>query len=339
MVIGVIGASLAGLAAARILGQKGHQVIVFEKSDSWSGRFKTINVGVHNILVDVRTPYLVANNETTKALFAELSEKKLIKPIDATIKSLVSGELVNASMKHEGSELFASTKGMSAIANYLARYADVKFGAEVVGITYIGDNRGKKAPWMINLASFDVFELDAVIVALPAPQARQVLENAQDETEIRAVLAKLHDIHYNSRHSVVATYPNKTALDFFLMELGGIDVDFVVNESKKNDTAELILSIHSTDMFYDRSQNQKNNVIIDHLLKETASVLGDFVYRPETTVLVRNKYVAPKKSLKLPFINVHGLDGKLAVVGDFFEGNSFETAYVSGVSLAQEWLK
>lgn len=339
MVIGVIGASLAGLAAARILGQKGHQVIVFEKADTWSGRFTTAEVGVHNTLVDVHTPYLVAHNDTTKALFAELSEKKLIKPIEATVKSLVSGELANASMNHEGSELFASTKGMSAIANYLARYADVKFGAEVVGITYIGDNRGKKAPWMINLASFEVFELDAVIVALPAPQARQVLENAQDETEIRAVLAKLHDIRYTSRHSVVATYPNKSALDFLMMELGGMDVDFVVNESKKKDTTELILSIHSTDVFYNRSQNLKNNEIIDHLLKETASVLGDFVYSPEATVLARSKYVAPHESLKLPFINVHGLDGKLAVVGDFFEGNSLETAFVSGVRLAQEWLK
>jgi predicted NAD/FAD-dependent oxidoreductase len=339
MVIGVIGASLAGLAAARILGQKGHQVTVFEKAESWSGRFTTVEVGVHHTRVDIHTPYLVANNETTKAFFAELTNKKLIKPIEATVKSVVSGEIANTSMNHEGSELFASTQGMSEIANYLARYADIKFGAEVVGLTYIGDNRGKKAAWMINLASFEVFELDAVIVALPAPQARQVLENAQDETEIRSVLAQLHDIRYTSRHSVVATYPNKTALDFLMLELGGMDVDFIINESKKKDTTELILSIHSTDTFYNRSQNLKNNEIIDHLLKEAASVLGDFVYNPEMSVLARRKYVAPHASLNLPFIDVQGLDGKLAVVGDFFEGNSLETAFVSGVSLAQKWLK
>ncbi|TNE70339.1 hypothetical protein EP331_12495 [bacterium] len=338
MVIGVIGASLAGLAAARILGQQGHQVTVFEKSDSWSGRFTTLEVGAEKTLVDVNAPYLVANHEAVGTFFKDLEAKGLVKPIESKVKSYVNGEFANASMKSDAEDLYASTKGMKSIAQFLGRYTDVKFGGEAIGITYIGNDRGKKAPWMINLASFEVFELDAVVVALPAPQARQIIENAQDESIIRKAMAAIHEIGYVSRASVVATYPGKSLSDFNFLEIAGLDVELVVNESAKSGAKDLVLTIHSTDEFYSRAETMKDNLVIDHLLKQAADVIGDFVYNPEHSVLSKRKYVKPYTSLPMDFYEVKGLQGKLALVGDYFNGTSIETSIVSGEKLAKSWL-
>ncbi|MEA5559563.1 FAD-dependent oxidoreductase, partial [Nodularia spumigena] len=308
MVIGVVGASLAGLAVARSLGKQGHQVLVFEKSSTWSGRFTTLKAGNDQTPVDVHIPYIDVKNESFKALVDELVAKNLMKAVESNVSSYVNGEISGASMEYEGSELYATTKGMAAVAQYMARYCDVKFDAEVVGITYIGDNTKKKAPWMINLVSNEVFELDAVVIAVPAPQALAILENAQDETSIRRAIANINEMRYDARYSVVATYPNKSLTDWSILEIGGNDVELVVNESIKNGSKDLILTLHSSNEFFQKAVHLKENEIIDLLLKNAASIVGDFVYNPEKTVIVKRKYVKPERYLEPTFINIEGLN-------------------------------
>ena len=339
MVIGVIGASIAGLAAARSLGQKGHQVIVFEKGSTWSGRFTTMKVGADHTPVDIHIPYISAHGDAFKAILNELSSKELMKQMDTSVQSFVNGETSDNSMMFEGAELYASTKGMDKVANYMARYADVKFDSEVVGVTYIGANTKKKAPWMINLVSNEVFELDAVIVALPSPQACAILENAQDETPVRKSIAQINEIRYTARYSVVATYPNKSVSDLSVMEIGGNDVELIVNESEKNGSKDLILTLHSSNDFFLKAVDLTKTEIIDHLLKEASKIIGDYAYNPEYSFVEKRKYVKPESHVDLSFINVPGLDGKLGIVGDFFNGSSIESAYNSGMSLAAEWNK
>lgn len=337
MVIGVVGASIAGLAVARSLGQQGHQVIVFEKGSSFSGRFTTLKAGNNQTPVDVHVPYVQAHGEEFKSFVDELVAKGLMKSLQAKVSSYVNGEFSGNSMDFEGSELYTTTKGMVAVAQYMARYADVKFNSTVVGITYIGNDTKKKAPWMINLSSFEVFELDAVVIALPSPQANAVLENAQDETPVRKVLASINKIRYAARYSVIATYPNKKLSDWSVLEVGGSDVELIVNESSKNNSNDLILTIHSSNDFFLKAVNLHQTEIIDSLLKSATTILGDFIYNPETTELDKRIYVQPETHLKESFINVTGLDGKLGVIGDYFAGNSMESAYVSGLSLAKSW--
>lgn len=337
MVIGVVGASIAGLAVARSLGQQGHQVLVFEKDSSWSGRFTTLKAGNEQIPVDVHVPYVHAKSEEFKSFVDELVSKGLMKSINAKVSSYVKGEFSGNSMDFEGSELYATTKGMAAVADYMARYADVKFNAHVIGTTYIGDKTKKKSPWMINLSSFEVFEVDAVVIALPSPQANAVLENAQDETPVRKTLADINKIRYDARYSVIATFPNKKLSDWSVLEVAGNDVELIVNESSKKNSNDLILTIHSSNDFFQKAVHLHETEIIDSLLKSASSILGEFIYNPETTVLDKRIYVQPESYLEESFINVLGLDGKLGLVGDYFAGNSMESAYISGLNLAKSW--
>jgi len=337
MVIGVIGASLAGLTVARELGKQGHQVTVFEQAATWAGRFTTVLTGTEPVPVDTHVPYILAHGTEFKALMSELSDKGLIKKLNATVSSSVNGELSSSSMLHDNSELYTSTKGMTAVAGYMARYCDVKFNAHVVGITHIGTNAKKKLPWMINLNTFEVFEADAIVVALPAPQAYAVLENTQDESPVRRVLADIDIILYDATYTLTAVYPNKSLNDWAVLEVSGNDIALIVNESVKTDSKDLILTFHSSANFFNAAKDLKSNQIIDHLLKSATSLIGDFAFSPDSTVLEKRKYTEPEVQIDRPFINVEGMDGKLALVGDYFKGNSLEESYISGIRLAESW--
>jgi len=337
MVIGVIGASLAGLTVARELGKQGHQVTVFEQAATWAGRFTTVLTGTEPVPVDSHVPYILAHGTEFKALMSELGGKGLIKKLNATVSSSVNGELSSSSMLHDNSELYTSTKGMNAVADHLARYCDVKFNAHVVGITHIGSNAKKKLPWMINLNTFEVFEADAIVVALPAPQAYAVLENSQDETPVRRVLADIDIILYDATYTLTAVYPNRSLNDWAVLEVGGQDVALIVNESVKTESKDLILTIHSSSNFFNAAKGLKPNQVIDNLLKSASNLIGDFAYSPDSTVLEKRKYTQPEVHLDRPFINVVGMDGKLALVGDYFKGDSLEESYISGLRLAESW--
>lgn len=337
MVIGVIGASLAGLTVARELGKQGHQVTVFEKSSTWSGRFTTIRPGNTNVPVDTHIPFIQAKSESFQALVNELVEKGLLKQIDNDVKSYVNGEFATASVIHAHENLYTSTKGMDAVGKYLSRYCDIRFNSPVIGVTYIGKNAKKKSPWMINLSSFEVFELDAVVVATPAPQAYGVLENAQDETPIRKVIAEIDEVTYSANYTLTAVYPGKKSPNWTALEVAGSSVDFIVNESKKTNCSDLILTIESTTDFFDASVQFNSNQVIDKLLKDTAAIIGEFAYAPESTVLEKRKYTHADKQLNHSFIEVNGLDGKLALVGDYFNGFGLDEAFNSGLALAKAW--
>lgn len=337
MVIGVIGASLAGLTVARELGKQGHQVTVFEKAPSWSGRFTTVKTGTTSVPVDTHIPYITAKSDDFKQLLNELTAKGLLKQMDTSVNSLVKGEMASASVSNPNTDMFVSTKGMDAVAQYLARYCDVRFNSPVVGVTYIGTNTKKKKPWMINLTTFEVFELDSVVVAVPAPQAYSVLENTQDETPVRKVIAEIDEITYAANYTLTAVYPGKSAPDWTVLETAGTDIELMVNESKKTGSSDLILTIQSTAAFFDAATELKANQIVDHLLKEATALLGEFAYAPESTVLEKRKYAYAQKTLNKPFTEVSGLDGKLGLVGDYFLGFGLEEAYHSGLALAKAW--
>ena len=95
----------------------------------------------------------------------------------------------------------------------------------------------------IDLNTFEVFEADAIVVALPAPQAYAVLENSQDETPVRRVLADIDIILYDATYTLTAVYPNRSLNDWAVLEVGGQDVALIVNESVKTESKGTITGV------------------------------------------------------------------------------------------------
>src|SRR5690625_4855854 len=215
MVIGIIGASISGLIAGKLLAQAGHEVTIYEKSEQFGGRLATRFFGENNeFSVDFGAPYLEVATPAFRELAVELTEKGLLQPWGGDFRFYDGERMLDQNPNGITNPVVTSRKGMSAIGTWLARWSDIRLNSKVGGITYIGKNRTKKRAWMINLTSREVIGADAIIIALPAPQAYGILGSTVDETNALKIVREIDEIAYQKTYSLAAGYGNREIPDW-----------------------------------------------------------------------------------------------------------------------------
>ncbi|SEA76668.1 NAD(P)/FAD-dependent oxidoreductase [Rubrimonas cliftonensis] len=137
MRVGVVGAGIAGLAAARALAERGCAVAVFEKSRGLGGRLATRRTR-DGLEYDHGAPEVPDAQGPLAAYLAEAGA-------------------AGAAARHGGG--WVGTPGMSALVGPLAQGLDIRHGATVAAVTPAG------AGWAVDGEAFD-----AVVCAAPAPQ-------------------------------------------------------------------------------------------------------------------------------------------------------------------------
>lgn len=341
MDIGVIGAGLSGLVAAKMLSEGGHSVRVYERQQSVGGRLASMKVGENNdILVDHREPCFAAHDPKFKKFVDELSEKGLLKVWDDHFPFFNGEEMETRYPAREDTDYYYAPAGMDQIGKYMSRWVDVASNERVGGFTFIGRDRHIKKPWMLNLTSADVYEVDAVIVATPAPQAYGLINSAQDETDVKKLITELEYIEYNSCFSIILTYKGAKQPDWKAIECTSAEVDWIINESSKRDTGDdLVVVIHSSHNYYTSHHGQKPQDTIKQLLNAAAKITGDWITKPDWTHIHNWKYRQPINPLAKPFLEIDRIDGTLALIGDYYNGKTIEAAYLSGCALAERWLE
>ncbi len=151
--VAVVGAGLAGLAAAGALRDVGHEVVLFDKGRSPGGRMATRRIG--DAVFDhgaqfftVRTPELAARVERWLA------------------EGLVFEWSRGFGPEADGYPRYAVRGGMNALAKSLATGLDVRCSSLVFALRP-GEERG----WAVVLDDASVVEADAVIATAPVPQS------------------------------------------------------------------------------------------------------------------------------------------------------------------------
>jgi predicted NAD/FAD-dependent oxidoreductase len=147
--VAIVGAGIAGLAAARTLTSVGIEAIVFEKSRGLGGRMATRRTGSHEF--DHGAQYFTAKGEAFRAAVAEWGRTGVIAAW--------------------GDDRFVGTPGMTTPARALADGIEVVHGAQVSQLV-----RDEDGGWTLRSAdglagSPANRSFDAVILAVPAPQA------------------------------------------------------------------------------------------------------------------------------------------------------------------------
>lgn len=164
--IAVIGAGIAGLAAARALSDRGLQVEVFDKARGPAGRTSTRRAGAHSF--DHGAQYFTAREPDFRAAVAEWREAGVVDTWSGRIAVVGGGSIEH---KQDGPERLVGVPGMNALAKHLARDLALQARTRVVGLGRSGD-RG----WL--LRTEDEGEhgpFDRVVVTLPAAQAAELL--------------------------------------------------------------------------------------------------------------------------------------------------------------------
>ena len=341
MVIGIIGAGISGLAAGRLLAQNGHQVTIIEKSRGFGGRMATRYAGENQqTKMDHGLSYFSANSPEFQQFVAELIEQNLVKRWGDDFSFYDGENLYETNPNLPNEATFSAINGMNSIGKYLSRWVDVKTDTLAGGLTFIGSNRTKKRPWMINLTAGNTFEADAVILALPAPQVYGILNTTIDEINALKIVREIDEIDYDPCYSLMAGYGNTELPEWegILCQHSGIR--FISNEAtKKEKKQECSLVVQATPSFTRAHHGKKDEEITKAMLGELERIAGGWSASPEWTQLHYWRYYRAVSVLDRPYMELEFDEAPLALTGDYFEGNSVGDAYRSGVRLAKHWLE
>ena len=163
--VGVLGAGIAGLAAAGRLKARGHEVTVFDKGRGPGGRASSRRRGLFHF--DHGAQYFTARQEEFSAAVGGWLAAGVVAPWDGYIVSLVGG--VTSPLKSE-TRRYVGQPQMSRLAKHLARELDVRCGVLVDELTRVD------GLWMPEEGGEILGAFDRLIVAMPPAQAAQLLE-------------------------------------------------------------------------------------------------------------------------------------------------------------------
>lgn len=341
MVVGIIGAGIAGLTAGRELAKAGHEVTIIEKSRGFGGRMATRYAGKNDATkLDHGASYFRAESPEFQEFTAELIEKNLIRVWGSNFSFFDGENLIDRHPNPGAATAFTAIDGMNSIGKYLSRWVDVKTNTRAGGLTYFGKNRSRKRTWMINLTSRDTFEADAVIIALPAPQAYGIINSTIDETNTLKMVRVINDIEYKPCYSLMLGYGESADLPAWQGVVCQKSwLDFISNEtSKRESSSEAAFVLHASESFTKQNRQQPEDVVQKKMIQEFAKIAGSWVLSPEWQQLHFWRLSRAKKFLEDPYLEHADPEAPLALIGDYFRGNTIDHAYTSGYRLAKDWI-
>jgi renalase len=173
--VGVVGAGIAGLACAAILREAGHQVALFDKGRGPGGRMSTRRV-VGGMRFDHGAQYFTVQSAEFADQVAEWEAAGIAAPWPGRFLEVLDP----AGMPPSGQVRWVGTPAMNVIVRYEAQLYGARFTIRISGLSRRGrlwhfhsDSGARYGPY------------DAVALALPAPQAAELLESESPELAAR----------------------------------------------------------------------------------------------------------------------------------------------------------
>ena len=193
--LAVIGAGMAGVSCARQLAQAGWSVTLLDKSRGWGGRMATRKTEFGSF--DHGAQYFTVRDARFEQLVGELGE--LVQPwAPETMRVLDQEGLALAASPAAAETHWVASPGMSALARALgAPLADGSLGASVsfgTQVKRIERDAIHPDQWQLRCEGAEGAQqvlggFDRVVLALPQPQALELLQESQLAPEFQQAIA------------------------------------------------------------------------------------------------------------------------------------------------------
>ena len=315
--VAVIGAGMAGLSCAKALQRAGFQVTIFDKSRAPSGRMSTRRGDGWQC--DHGAQYFTARDARFRAEVAHWEQ--------AGVAALWEADV--AAMNADGSvsccgpaERFVGTPRMTTPAAWLA--ASLTLHTEVL----ISALRREQAGWRLQAqgGALLAHHYDAVVLALPAPQAEPLLH---DVAPLQAALAGAAKME--SCWAMMLQYAAPLWLGFDAAFVNHGPLRWVARDSSKPGRAgrESWL-LHASAEWSNAHLERDADSIAAHLLPAFAALGAP---APERWSAHRWRYAKAAQARTEECIWVDGQ--ALGLCGDWLGGGTVEGAWLSGLALAQ----
>ena len=322
--LAVIGAGIAGLACAGALQQAGHRVQLFEKSRGPGGRMSTRRDDAAGWQCDHGAQYFTARDPDFRA--------ELQRWLAAGAAALWTPRLsvIGGADQHRreaGLERFVGLPRMTAPARLLAAELALSTGSTITAL------QREPGGWCLHSAEQGLLapRFDAVLLALPAPQAGALLRTAAEEE-----LAALADsVRMRGCWALMLRYPAALALPFDAAFVNSGPLRWVARDSSK--PGRLIGSgpetwlLHAEAEWSEARLAWPADAVVAELLQAFAALGAP---PPGNWTAHRWRYADTQAALSLG--SVWRAEAGLGLCGDWLNGGKVEGAWLSGRALARQ---
>lgn len=334
----VIGAGMAGVSCARTLMQAGHRVSLFEKSKGFGGRMSTRNSSFGSF--DHGAQYFTVRDKRFEAALATTPD--LIKRWSANSIRVLDplGRLTAAALPGREPHWVAAPAMKSLVAAW-AQVLGVDNIQLQTRVTRIETDTLHRQQWQLRTEGADdsqqVFSgFDAVLLAIPSPQAHQLLQSSGLQSAWRA---QLDNVQVAPCWTLMVAYPQ--AVHPGLATLGPQwnaarsthhRIAWLARESSKpgRGTIERWTAQASAAWSQEHLQDDKARVQAK-LLKAFSEITG---IHATPAHVDSHRWLYAQTLQSLGHSHLWDPQAQLGLCGDWCLGHRVENAFVSGLELA-----
>ncbi len=315
--IAIVGAGMAGLALARLLGERAG-VRVFDKSRGVGGRMATRRAGPYQF--DHGAQFFTAKSDEFEAFLAPYVDRGAVARWDAEFAEFDGAHIGHRRSWADGPPHYVGVPAMNALPKAIAA------GLDVVLQTRVGAVAQDDAGWHLSASGGDDLGVfDWLVLALPAPQALELLADAESFAP---------DPPMTACFSLLLGFDAPLAIDWQAAFVGGADISWISLDSSKPGRPEATsVVVHSTNRWADAHLDDDRERVIAHLAAELGRVGGIDAARAAHVDLHRWRYAnVGMQAGGECFIDA---GRRVAAIGDWFIQGRVEAAFTSARDLAR----
>ena len=319
----VVGAGISGIACARALSAGGVQVQVRDRGRRPGGRLgvRTLELpGGGEHVVDTGAAYLTARDEEFSALVEDWAARGLARPWTDTLAVLAPGGVRELTT---GPQRWAAPGGLRSLVTDLAEDVDVVPSATVRSASVVDDR-----------PAADGEAVDALVLAMPDPQAGRLLAAEGPLGAVRARLAR----PWEPVVTVYALWEQRWWPD---LDAGFVADDpllsLVADDGRRRGDGAAVLVAHTTAAAAAEHLGDPE-ALAAPVLERLGVVLGvAAVPAPVVVAVHRWSFASPAEPHEEPYLLADAGRGLLGVCGDGWGGRPrVEQAWRSGTDLGRE---
>ncbi len=327
----VVGAGLAGLAAARDLQNAGFGVLVLEKSRGVGGRCATkrLAVGDGVARVDHGAQFFTVRGERLQKLVIQLESSGVVQAWTRGFPKLTVRGLEPRAAGHSR---YKCKDGMNALAKAFVEDA-AGLPLEVVPNALVSAVFPSHLGWSAVLENGEIYQARGLIVNAPAPQALALTRSSLQAQTLQALEA----VQFNPCWALMVALEESPDIDWQGLEIEHEMLEWAALDSSKREAGSPpTLVLHATPAWSQTHLEQSPETVAALMLQEAKKLLGDWV-KPAAMLAHRWRYAKPSITHPELFL----AQDNLVFCGDWCTTNHsrIEAAIMSGWSAASYLLE
>jgi renalase len=319
--VAVVGAGLAGLTAARLLHERGYPVTLFDKGRGPGGRTTTRREGDYSF--DHGCQYLTVRDDRFHRYMELWAEAGAASPWRVRLANCQEGVVTPLV---DDTPRWVGVPGMSAMAKRLADGLDMELGVLIRAV------RPATSGWVLaSEQPLAVEEYEIVIVATPPDQAVPLLAQSS------AMQARAASVRMQPCWAMMLAFDYDLELPFDAAFVRHSPLVWVCNNgSKPGRPGPESWVLHASPAWSREHLELSPEQVVEPLMDAFFQSIGCKRVKPVFARAHRWRFAAPEN----PLTDGYLWDGEqgLAACGDWCHGSRAESAFLSGLELAERIL-